>query len=477
MSDQPSTIDLVSAVGTWLAAGLAVIALVGVVGPILVWRATKSEHNRATNALEEAGAETYGYVSHGVWTGRQVRLFRRINAPLLEGEPDLGGRLKFDFGFVSTEKQKHKDVRPQPSPQSADWVQFGSLIETYGIPMQTGGGLVIRDGRAWLSVDTSWLLLTGILGRYGPWQDKGRLPPSIARGIASTQAKVGTPRVPQRSLSRASSRSRHGVKLERERERPGWETGVPWHKSNMPWQDERDYRSMEQITYRPLYGLNGTLYTPSRGPDDGTEKTRVFFERHKVDWTGHIASDSYGVDLLFWMAVGCLPARNATILCLADVQDVEVIPEPSAAVQRTQSPSPFTPAAPPLQHGRVHFDNFDELDSESEDSYARRGGYRVSHGPSRPNPTPAMFVSPQSGDASASLSYDPSRPRAFELAEWNERNNALSDFAAVVHADVASIKVLSFREIALSEDQMQDILDIRVSCNPATGLTADVKPL
>lgn len=61
------TTHLVSVNSTWLGVGLGVLALVEIVAPVLVCRATKSERTRAINALEEGGAETFGYVSYGFW--------------------------------------------------------------------------------------------------------------------------------------------------------------------------------------------------------------------------------------------------------------------------------------------------------------------------------------------------------------------------------------------------------------------------
>src|SRR4051794_5555171 len=42
----PSSIDVISTVGTWVAAALAIIALVGIVGPFLAIQAAKGDKNR-----------------------------------------------------------------------------------------------------------------------------------------------------------------------------------------------------------------------------------------------------------------------------------------------------------------------------------------------------------------------------------------------------------------------------------------------
>lgn len=39
--------DLVGVIGTWVAVALALIALLGIIGPVLVWRAVRAEKTRA----------------------------------------------------------------------------------------------------------------------------------------------------------------------------------------------------------------------------------------------------------------------------------------------------------------------------------------------------------------------------------------------------------------------------------------------
>ncbi|KAK7921330.1 hypothetical protein PG985_009352 [Apiospora marii] len=458
--DKSSTTDLVSAVGTWLAVGLAVIALVGIVGPILVWRATKGERNRAINAIEEGEAESFGYVGRGLWAGRRMRLFRRVCSPLLQNEPDIGGMMHFHFqapgsvmppsstpapspGLFWRRTKPGPGSKPQPSRASAGWVQFGSLVEAYRIPMKKGDNLVIENDRTWLPVHTSWLLLLGLVGRYGPWQDKGRLPLTIARGTASNQARVGTPR--QRSFGQPRSLP----------------TSRPWEKSHKPWEDAHDRRSFDNDSYTPIYGLEGVLFTPSPHSRGIGGQKRVFFSRHDAKRTGQLTHDRYGVDLLFWMAVGCLPTSSGDVICLADVQDVPLIVESRAVTQTPlEAPSPG-----PIMSTRrnVHFDGDDEQSVNSDD-FVTPTATHMQDGIS-----PAAYITPQTSDPVPSVSFDPSRPRAFQLAPWDERNAELSDFAAVVQADSADTRVLSFRETALTEEQIRDI----VSASTGTYMSRD----
>ncbi|KAK8085374.1 hypothetical protein PG997_006645 [Apiospora hydei] len=460
--DQPSTTDTVSAVGTWLAAGLAVIALIGIVGPLLVWRARKSERNQAINALDQGGAESFGYVGGGLWAGRQVHLLRQVSGPLLQNEPFLGRKMNFNYEATSSpspakpsppspqslgplprfwpwRKKAEPGCRPQPSGESADWVQFGSLVEAYGFPMSKGDSLIIEDGRAWLPVHTSWLLLMGLIGRFGPWQDKGRQPVIIARGTASNQARVKPPnwkgtRDPDRQRVR------------------------PWEISQAPWEDTRDHRAMDDITYKSIYGLNGTLFTSSQNQRDTEHQSRVFFSRHRADRTGQLSQDKYGIDMLFWMAVGCLPANSGVVICLADVQDVPVL-----RTQRNQHVEIIGPSStmPPLglytrplqtRQGYAQFETWDDEDSSAESSEAATI-YKEHHLKRKH----ARYVAQRPGDPPPATPIAAYHPRAFQLVPWDERSSELARFAAVIQADTAKLQVLSFRETALTEESLRAI--------------------
>ena len=116
-------LDLAGVIGTWVAAGLAVIALVGVVGPVLVWKASQSNRNLGLDRLDEGLATSGGYISKGVqfWSGK--RLFRRIQAPILSSPPQLSGW-----------KPSWKSGSPIPSRKSAMWVQLGAVLQAYGLP-------------------------------------------------------------------------------------------------------------------------------------------------------------------------------------------------------------------------------------------------------------------------------------------------------------------------------------------------------
>ena len=460
IADKPSASDLASTIGTWLAVGLGLFALIGVVGPLLVWRATQSERNKAISALEQGGGETFGYISRGLWTGSKVRVLRQVRAPLLHSEPNLGNGQNslapYHFqavpaqGTRSGSKVKSDCKARPPSTSSSGWVQFGSIIEGYGIPLATGDNLTIKDNRTILPVHTSWLLLIGLLGRYGPWHDKGRLPLRIEHGISSTQATIAT------RFAR-SNRSQIQQQFDRTLPRPGGESSAPWIKSRAPWEDRRDRRSINKIPYKPLYGLNGTMSLPAKKPASRAGYSspvtdEVFFSRHDTDRIGDLGTDGCLPSVLFWLAVGCIPSNTGGIICLGDVEDVPVLPAaPEIVLPQKSRPRYYHLDRAPGDRARpVRYEN-SHTSSESDDE--------VIISPRRHERSAAVFGTRPQGDHFSATPWDPNRSRAFCLAEWNERDNALSDLANVVHADSPDLKVLSLREVVLSAQELDEITE------------------
>lgn len=82
-------LDLAGVIGTWVAAFLALVALVGIVGPILVWRASRTETQQALAKVDAGMAESAGFVGKGIHVWPGIRLFRRVRAPMLQHEPVL----------------------------------------------------------------------------------------------------------------------------------------------------------------------------------------------------------------------------------------------------------------------------------------------------------------------------------------------------------------------------------------------------
>lgn len=79
-------VSLASTIGTWVAVFLALVALIAVIGPVLIWAAARTERNKA---LHDAGDAKQSFIGSGIhFVGFDVRLFRRIHAPILDKMPD-----------------------------------------------------------------------------------------------------------------------------------------------------------------------------------------------------------------------------------------------------------------------------------------------------------------------------------------------------------------------------------------------------
>ena len=68
-------------VGTWVAVAIGLIALIGIVGPLLILLGSRTEKHRILSAI---GNDTNGYISSGVHLGPNIYLGRRIRAPRLK---------------------------------------------------------------------------------------------------------------------------------------------------------------------------------------------------------------------------------------------------------------------------------------------------------------------------------------------------------------------------------------------------------
>lgn len=156
-------LEIAGVVGTWVAAGVAIIALVGIAGPILIWRASRTERHRALAAI---GDDNNGYMSKGIRLGPNTYLGQRIRAPILKTIPRLTDKnLKWSSASL-------KETR---SPST--WVQFGALLNAYGVEFSRGDSLVIKHGKALLPVHPLWVLGIG--------KD-----PSASRAMSTTLCKL-----------------------------------------------------------------------------------------------------------------------------------------------------------------------------------------------------------------------------------------------------------------------------------------------
>jgi hypothetical protein len=133
MSD---SVAIGSLAGTWVGAGVGLIALFGLLGPFLIWLASRTNRHKTLNAI---GQDSHGYISRGWHLGPNIHLWQRVRVPLLR---NTGPTRPFSKS-VNWTLDRLKDVDTK-----ATWISFGILLEAYGIAFDRGDGLVIDKERA-----------------------------------------------------------------------------------------------------------------------------------------------------------------------------------------------------------------------------------------------------------------------------------------------------------------------------------------
>ncbi|EMD94385.1 hypothetical protein COCC4DRAFT_75279 [Bipolaris maydis ATCC 48331] len=139
-------VDIASAVGTWLAAVLALVALFGIIGPFLLWTTLRSEKHIAHRAIDDP---SHRFVSSGIRIWRDTRILRRARVPRLTDIPQLPRQFN---------GQRKDDCLIDP-PRSKD----------------RSGHLMLGYGHTWLPAHKLWVLVLGLLGRYSNREDKGQV--------------------------------------------------------------------------------------------------------------------------------------------------------------------------------------------------------------------------------------------------------------------------------------------------------------
>ena len=153
--------DLAGVIGTWVAVSLALVALFGIVAPIL-WMIRARDERRI--ALSKIDDESNEIVHPGIKIPFLPAIGRTISVPKLDTPPKLDGQVR------------GRDDRPLDRKHSATgWVMFTRTLKAYNISQPPNGILSTRRGSSWLPVHRLWILTIGLLGRYGHRRDRGRL--------------------------------------------------------------------------------------------------------------------------------------------------------------------------------------------------------------------------------------------------------------------------------------------------------------
>ena len=160
-----AALDIASVIGTWVAALVAILALVGIIGPVLIWRASRTERHLAISAIDD---DDNTFRSRGIHAGPGIWLLQRMRAPILNITPaSFEESISLNF-----------DVVKEPI-STTNWVQFGILLQAYGVRYGTGDRIEIRNRKTHLPVHKFWILFLGLKGRYCKRTDLGRLRSSL----------------------------------------------------------------------------------------------------------------------------------------------------------------------------------------------------------------------------------------------------------------------------------------------------------
>ncbi|KPM35580.1 hypothetical protein AK830_g10988 [Neonectria ditissima] len=339
-------LDLSSSIGTWVAAGIAIIALVGVVAPFLALQASLSDNNRAMNAVQDLPQK---YVTRGYRLTKGLRVLRRIRVPDLSpgyiaNEPDTTRLVPLRAALGRW------TLRPRNYlPWNTGWAKLAEVIEAYEVRdapgnspvdlgIAKGGALEVVNSRTALTVNKHWILLLGLLGRYGKRVDKGVLQNTgIMREFEGERASIQHFEL----LRREETKKKERAETRREREYE-WERKKPRKRDRRQWslpssRSSSSSRSSDKSSIRATgldkllslqrdaYGT-WTLKEKSSPKIHGVTGTMQALGRHKGSWSyltsisfvPHTAreifapgtlerSDESSMQTLFWLAHGFLP--------------------------------------------------------------------------------------------------------------------------------------------------------------------------
>lgn len=153
--------NLAGVIGTWVAVSLALIALFGVVTPILLMRRARSERHIALSSIDDESKE---YVHPGIKIPFLPAIARTIHVPNLQAPPKLASQV---LGRDDTSLDEKRSVTA--------WIMFARTLKAYNIIQDPTGNLRIHRFESWLPVHRLRILTVGLLGRYGHRPDRGRL--------------------------------------------------------------------------------------------------------------------------------------------------------------------------------------------------------------------------------------------------------------------------------------------------------------
>lgn len=307
-----TALDVAGVVGTWTAAGLGLIALLGVLGPWLVWRAARTERHKAIVAV---GTQNSGFISKGVplWPG--FRFGQRVRVPKIDKERK----------FRSHEWKTFDSERIKEIPDSdATWVSLATFLRGYDVDIQReqGDHLKISRGRTFLPVHKMYIYVFALLGRYGEIKKRRRtLLSTSTRGWRSSRT------VPTFAVDGVS------------RQRPDEVERNAGFRSDHPVQPDFE-----------LHGVTGSLTgfkfnTDSR--EEHEQKTMIYFTPESLLEPLKTVPETLDLLSIFLMADGYLKAPGSLYFNILDPPKERAVdalePDDSSSSEEYARPPPPPP--------------------------------------------------------------------------------------------------------------------------------------
>ncbi|KAL4948114.1 hypothetical protein BDW69DRAFT_189566 [Aspergillus filifer] len=252
-----NAIDLAGVVGTWIAVFFAILALVGVVGPLLIYMNQRSQR---TVALENVDDPARVYIGPGVrLCCSRARALRTVKVPILTTSPNIPNL----FSVMDNGRKMRSTA------STTGWIMLSDVLWNYNFDLKYGDGLKFAETESYLPVHKNWILLLGLLGRYGVRKDNG-LPIGEIGNIPSV------------------------------------------------------FLNASEEDYFRLSGTSGTMLVPLRSSP--TTKLRFHFHRHMLDG---VALDKKDLPLehLLFLYLGYLPSRDGILFGREQYDSYKTDPE------------------------------------------------------------------------------------------------------------------------------------------------------
>lgn len=201
-----------------------------------------------------------------------------------------------------------------------------------------------------------------------------------------------------------------------------------------------------------LHGLMGALDFSENGYS--AEDAILTFHAHRQDEVGDLPHERFGLDSLFWLAVGCLPLAGDRVFSL---EDPEPVASQEADVVETSSKRgrsikrPRQPSAAAL----VHFDDEDNryhrYQPQPDNTY-RPSTRFVSTGHT------SSLDRADDGSTRSKVAGTAGNPRLFSFTVTEERVEALVDVALVIGAENKTTVSFALNEVPVPEADMDVLL-------------------